>query len=484
MNFDNSYMQLGESFYQQIRPTPVSQPKLLLWNQPLADTLGMAESVQQDNHLLAQYFSGNKLPEGAESIALAYAGHQFGHFNPQLGDGRAHLLGEIIDTQNVRRDIQLKGSGPTHFSRQGDGRCALAPALREYIMSEAMHALGVPTTRSLAVVASGETVYRERPQPGAIVTRVASSHIRVGTFQYFAARNNMSALEALVDYSIQRHFAHTDLRDENKILRFMQQVMQRQINLMVEWMRIGFIHGVMNTDNTAISGETIDFGPCAMLGVYHPGTVYSSIDRQGRYAFGNQPLIAQWNMARLAEALLPLIDRDQQKALKQIEPLVHDFSHQFEQAYFAMLSKKAGLTDANAESIEMVQHLLTAMQTLELDYTQTFNRLTDSLKDESIASALQQQLGDWYQQWRTKLEQTDDNLEHQSLLMRQYNPLVIPRNHHMEAVLSECIDTGSMQAAEQFLQVLRSPYSPTQYTAQYQDLPADNDRYYQTFCGT
>lgn len=485
MKFDNSYIRLGEAFYQRISPSTVTDPELFLWNKALADSLSISPAEQQSPNLLANYFSGNQLPAGADPIALAYAGHQFGHFNPQLGDGRAHLLGEIIDKQGQRLDIQLKGSGPTRFSRQGDGRCALGPAIREYIMSEAMHALGVPTTRSLAVVTSGEMVYRDPPQPGAIVTRVASSHLRVGTFQYFAAQQDIASLSALTNYAIERHFPEAKQHPTNKVVGFLELVIEQQIKLVVEWLRVGFIHGVMNTDNCAISGETIDFGPCAMLGIYDPATVYSSIDRQGRYAFANQPTIAQWNMARLAEALLPLIDPDQDKALQQAEPLIQAFSAQFEQAYFAMLAGKIGLN--HTENIQqtdkdLIQALLNQMRNKQMDYTHTFDRLTCSLDDNDLASALNSELGDWYQQWQTRLQHEDINLS--KAIMRQHNPRVIPRNHHIEAVLAECIETGNNQAADAMLAVLRDPYSLTEHTHQYQDLPKDADRYYRTFCGT
>jgi uncharacterized protein YdiU (UPF0061 family) len=300
MKFSNTYAQLGDAFFKRVLPAPVADPLLLLWNDELAKSLNLDQSLRDDPGLKAQIFSGNQLPEGADSMALAYSGHQFGQLNPELGDGRAHLLGEVLDNTNQRVDIQLKGSGPTPFSRRGDGRCALGPALREYIMSEAMYFLGVPTSRCLAVVATGESVYRERSKPGAVVTRVAASHIRVGTFQYFAIRKDIESLTALLDYTIKRHFPEIDLAADDRTLQFLEAVMKKQITLIVEWMRVGFIHGVMNTDNTAISGETIDFGPCAMMGAYNPGAVYSSIDTQGRYAFGNQPNIAIWNITRLA----------------------------------------------------------------------------------------------------------------------------------------------------------------------------------------
>ena len=526
MKFSNTYIQLSDAFYQRILPSTVPEPSLLLWNESLGDRLKIDQSISQDPLLLAQYFSGNKLPEGAESIALAYAGHQFGGFSPQLGDGRAHLIGEIIDIEGIRQDIQLKGSGPTRFSRRGDGKCAIGPAIREYIMSEAMHALGVPTSRCLAVVATGEDVYRERALPGAVVTRVASSHIRVGTFQYFAAKGDMASLQMLTDYTISRHFPEIDLIAKNKttenkstedktstsidnepkhrIVDFLEHVINKQIELIVQWMRVGFIHGVMNTDNTAISGETIDFGPCAMLGTYHPGTVYSSIDSQGRYAFANQPNIVQWNMARLAECLLPLVDENDEKALKKIEPLISQFSKNFEQAYFKMCSKKIGFTldvhtdadnaeekttnEVNNEVKDIIKNLLNIMQTQELDYTETFTLLTQSLDDETAAEALKSALGDknsnWVDTWITYLQSHKIDFNSAKKLMEQNNPVVIPRNHHVEAILKECENTGKMDKVEEFLHVLRSPYTTLPETKAFQDLPEDGDRYYRTFCGT
>ena len=530
MKFSNTYIQLSDAFYQRILPSTVPEPSLLLWNDNLSASLQIDQSISQDPLLLAQYFSGNKLPEGAESIALAYAGHQFGGFSPQLGDGRAHLIGEIIDIEGIRQDIQLKGSGPTRFSRRGDGKCAIGPAIREYIMSEAMHALGVPTSRCLAVVATGEDVYRERALPGAVVTRVASSHIRVGTFQYFAAKGDMASLQMLTDYTISRHFPEIDNITKNKrtknkktennsstsidnepkhrVIDFLERVINKQIELIVQWMRVGFIHGVMNTDNTAISGETIDFGPCAMMGTYHPGTVYSSIDSQGRYAFANQPNIVQWNMARLAECLLPLVDENDEKALKKIEPLISQFSNNFEQAYFNMFSKKIGValdvhTDAdnaeennitelndevNHEVKDIIKNLLNIMQTQELDYTETFTLLTQSLDDKAAAKALKTAIGDknsnWVDTWITYLQSHKIDFNSAKKLMEQNNPVVIPRNHHVEAILKECENTGKMDKVEEFLHVLRSPYTNLPETKGYQDLPEDGDRYYRTFCGT
>ena len=530
MKFSNTYITLGEQFFQRGLPQKFPAPQLLLWNNTLADKLDIPEKLQSDHCLLSQYFSGNKLLAGAEPIALAYSGHQFGHFNPQLGDGRAHLLGEVLDKEGILRDIQLKGSGQTGFSRRGDGKCALAPALREYIMSEALFALGVPTSRCLSVVATGETINRGLTKVGAVVTRVAASHIRVGTFQYFAARGDTTSLQALVDYSIARHFPEIDanetgknnsLSSEQRILAFLDNAIDKQIILVVEWLRIGFIHGVMNTDNTAICGETLDFGPCAMLGEYDADKVFSSIDEYGRYAFGNQGKIAQWNMARLADCLIPLLlgasdkeltkSEQEHEALTKVETLIHQYSDKFDTAYFTMYSKKLGLSTIEKNNTALnnkalINELLTIMQTKNLDYTQTFLQLTQSLTDDVIAQGLNNKLGDWYQTWLSVLKQEELNQEDEpqnryqqaQYLMKANNPVVIPRNHHVEAVLEYCesiighepksINNSTREmianTVNEYLEVLRSPYQAIELTNKYQEIPGDGDRYYQTFCGT
>jgi len=525
MKFSNTYIKLGEQFYNRDLPQKFVSPTLLLWNKTLANKLLIPENLQDDPILLSQYFSGNQLLNGAESIALAYSGHQFGHFNPQLGDGRAHLLGEVLDDDNKRRDIQLKGSGQTAFSRRGDGKCALAPALREYIMSEALFALGVPTSRCLSVVATGEIINRGLAKAGAVVTRVAASHIRVGTFQYFAARGDMASLGALVDYSINRHFPEINvdengenisLSSERRILAFLSFAIDKQITLVVEWLRVGFIHGVMNTDNTAICGETLDFGPCAMLGEYNENKVFSSIDEYGRYAFGNQGKIAQWNMARLADCLIPLLievsdkqltNKDQeQQALTKVEALIHQYTDKFEEAYFIMYGKKLGMKDTALHNKALTSDLLSIMQTQNLDYTQTFLQLTESLTDKVKAQELNSKLGDWYQTWLIVLEQEEskkggpqqNNYQQAQNLMRKNNPVVIPRNHHIEAILESCENTIASDLScinnskkkvinnivSEFLEVLRSPYQETEATKKYQTTPEDADKYYQTFCGT
>ncbi|WNC68377.1 YdiU family protein [Thalassotalea nanhaiensis] len=484
MKFSNTYHQLGDKFYQSAMPAQVSKPSLLFWNDTLAEDLCLSTSFCQDKSELAQYFSGNKIIAGAEPVALAYSGHQFGQFNPYMGDGRAHLLGEVTDVNNIQRDIQLKGSGQTPYSRRGDGLCAIGPAIREFIMSEAMFALGVPTSRCLAVVATGETVYRELPKPGAVVTRVAASHIRVGTFQHFAARGDVDSLAALTEYTINRHYPDIDTKADGYILEFIKAVCTKQIDVVVQWMRVGFIHGVMNTDNCAISGETIDFGPCAMLGAYHPGTVYSSIDKNGRYAFANQPNIAQWNMARFAESLIPLIDEDSEQAVKLLEPIILQFAEDFNDAYYTMLAKKLGVPELCLIEKAFIKEFLDILQTQELDYTLTFVQLTESLSDSEQAESLNATLGKWYNKWRDLLQKISiDNATAQSL-MREQNPVVIPRNHHVEAILNECETSGDLSSADRFLQVLRSPYKQQIHTSDFQDLPEDGDVNYRTFCGT
>lgn len=489
MKLTNHYHQLGKSFYQQVLPTPVAKPELLLWNEKLADSLAISFSVQQDNELLAQYFSGNKLLEGSQPISQAYSGHQFGHFNPQLGDGRAHLLGELIDDAGQVKDIQLKGSGTSHFSRRGDGRCALGPALREFIMSEAMFALGVPTTRCLAVVATGETVYRERALPGAVVTRVASSHIRVGTFQYFAARKDYKSMKALMDFACQRHFPEVTIIDAgtseqdicSQVLSFFQAVSAKQIPLVLAWMRVGFIHGVMNTDNTAISGETIDFGPCAMMNDYHRDTVFSSIDKNARYAFGEQMTMMQWNMTRLAETLLPLLSEDQDEAVAKIEPLLTTFHQNLMRSYFIMMANKIGIEELIENDDDLITDLVEVLEAEKLDYTQTFAKLTDAVINNENHHELKASLGHWFEQWQQRIL-LDKEAAFQ--LMSKNNPLVIPRNHHVERILATSQETDDLTALHDFLAVLQQPYAQLTKTVDFQDAPKDGDENYHTFCGT
>jgi uncharacterized protein YdiU (UPF0061 family) len=484
MNFSNSYVRLGDAFYEKIMPVPVRDPKLLLWNARLAEQLMIPDELGQNSAALARFFSGNDLLPGSEPIATVYAGHQFGSFVPRLGDGRAHLLGEVLDPSGQRWDIQLKGSGRTSFSRGGDGRCPLGPAVREFLMSEAMQYLGVPTTRSLAVTTTGESVFRDRPVPGGVVTRVASSHLRIGTFQYFAAQGDHRALKTIFDYSVDRHYPELRQRDGNPYVLFLQQVMERQIHLVVEWMRVGFIHGVMNTDNTTISGETIDYGPCAMLGVYDPQTVYSSIDRMGRYAFGRQPEILRWNLVRLAESLLPLMGPDANGAVDALAPVIDAFPERFETEYLKMMGEKLGLQSVHPEDRDLIEAVLKRLEDKRLDYTVTFHLLTQSLTSETTASQMKEDLGECFVPWRKRLNSQTAASEEIQQRMRQRNPAVIPRNHHVEAVIKACVETGEASSAEAFLKALRSPYEELAQTSRYQDPPADDDKGYQTFCGT
>ncbi|SON48701.1 protein adenylyltransferase SelO [Vibrio tapetis] len=479
MKLTNTYLTLGEHFYQEIEPTPVTSPDLFLWNEALASELSVSEQIK---NRASHYFSGNERLEGSQPIAQAYAGHQFGSYNPQLGDGRAHLLGDTKNLSGKIQEIQLKGSGPTRYSRRGDGRCALGPAVREFIMSQAMHSLGVPTTKALAVVTTGEKVWRQSSENGAVVTRVASSHLRVGTFQYIAALDDKHKLEQLLEFAIERHYPQLS-QHEQKALAFLDCVIKAQIKTVVEWMRVGFIHGVMNTDNTTISGETIDYGPCAMMGKYHPLTVFSSIDRDGRYSFGNQPWIMQWNMARLAESLITLVDDDADKAVSMLEPYINGFAEQLKVAYYQMMYDKLGLIAQPKR--EFVDKLLTRMQELELDYTQTFAELTQSLAPvpmEALNTENIKALGDVYDEWLS-LVTTQPQADTREI-MRKSNPLVIPRNHHIESVISQCELTGKPESAIAILKVLTSPYHENSETKHYQDAGDDNDKYYQTFCGT
>lgn len=484
MKFSNTYVGLNDVFYEKSRPTPVRNPQLFLWNTKLAEQLMISSNLAQDAATLANVFSGNHILPGSEPIAMVYAGHQFGHFAPQLGDGRAHLLGEVICQSGQRWDIQLKGSGPTSFSRNGDGRCALGPAVREFIMSEAMNALGIATTRCLSVVTTGETVYRNIQLPGAIVTRVASSHVRVGTFQFFAARNDLQSLKTLCDYTIARHFPEVLETGPNRYIALIDKVIDRQIKLVIDWTRVGFIHGVMNTDNTSISGDTIDYGPCAMMGVYDPHSVYSSIDVDGRYAFGNQPEIAHWNMLRFAECLLPLIDSDEDKAVNKVVPLFSAFPNRFEEAFRVMMATKLGLTSVKSEDQKLISSLLTRLKESKMDYTVSFHILSKSLTAKTSASQMHDKLGDWFDHWQSRLNDQGATYEEVQQLMRQYNPVVIPRNHHVEAVIQECEETGEASSVESLLHILRSPYQELPETASYQDPPSDGDEDYQTFCGT
>ena len=434
-------------------------------------------------------FAGNVTPSGAEPIAMAYAGHQFGNFVPQLGDGRAILLGEVLDRNGERRDIQLKGAGRTPFSRRGDGRAALGPVLREYLVSEAMHALGIPTTRALAAVSTGEPVYRDRQLPGAVLTRVASSHIRVGTFQYFAARGDLEAVKRLADYVIDRHFP--DARHaERPYLALLQVVVERQALLIARWMHVGFIHGVMNTDNTALSGETIDFGPCAFMDSYDPATAFSAIDEFGRYAYGNQPTIAQWNLARFAETLLPLVDPNPERAVELANEAISAFASRFQEHWLAGMRDKLGLSSDEDGDLDLVRELLRAMHENAADFTLTFRRLCDAAADEKADADARGLFADpsaydsWAARWRSRLvlDRLEPNARAQA--MRNVNPAFIPRNHLVEQALSAAIEYEDFSPFAELLTVLSRPYEDQEAFADYANPPQTSERVFRTFCGT
>jgi serine/tyrosine/threonine adenylyltransferase len=485
--FQHTYSALPDRFYAPIHPSPVADPRLVVFNTPLARELGLDPRAIEPE--AAELFSGNQLPEDASPIAMAYAGHQFGAFVPRLGDGRAILLGELKASDGALRDIQLKGSGLTPFSRNGDGRAVLGPMLREYIISEAMYALGIPTTRSLAVVTTGERVYREEVLPGAVLTRVAASHVRVGTFQYFAARGDQEGLRDLLDYVIARHYPAAR-EAQSPALAVLKEVTQRQVNLIARWMLVGFIHGVMNTDNMALSGETIDYGPCAFMDEYDPKTVFSSIDRNGRYSYGNQPAIAQWNLARFAETLLPLIDPDTDEAVKLAMEVLDPFIDQFDALFLAGLRRKIGLSTAGDNDAELVRNLLTTMQHSHADFTLTFRRLT-LMVEKSDQQALVRELfsadsdiESWLRTWQDRLASDPLTPADRVTLMRGVNPAFIPRNHRVHSALTAA-EGGDYEPFRRLLGVLQHPYDDqTDMAAEYGRPPQQSERVLQTFCGT
>jgi len=486
--FSNSYARLPEHFFARLSPTPVAKSRLIKFNEPLASELGVdARGLRRDE--LAAVFAGNVIPSGAEPIAMAYAGHQFGTFVPQLGDGRAILLGEVVDRNGERRDVQLKGAGRTPFSRRGDGRATLGPVLREYLVSEAMHALGIPTTRALAAVSTGETVFRDRPLPGAVLTRVASSHIRIGTFQYFAARGDMEAVKRLSGYVIDRHFP--EARDsERPTLALLQIVVERQALLVARWMHIGFIHGVMNTDNTALSGETIDFGPCAFLDSYDPATTFSAIDELGRYAYGNQPTMAQWNLARFAETLLPLLDPNPERAVEIANEAISMFTARFQEHWLAGMRAKLGLVRNEEGDLELARALLRAMHENAADFTLTFRRLCDAAVDEKADVNLRALFANpaaydnWASRWRSRLAAERLDLDARAQAMRAVNPAFIPRNHRVEQALDAAVEYGDFSRFAELLTVLSRPYEDQADYADYANPPNADERVLRTFCGT
>ena len=476
-NFDNSYSRLSNTFKEHIEPVAVKNPELVLMNQDLAEELNLDFSRIDKNELSA-LFTGNILPKGSNAIAQAYAGHQFGHFT-MLGDGRAVLIGEHL-TNNKRYDIQFKGSGKTAFSRNGDGRAALGPMLREYIMSEAMHNLNIPTTRSLAVAKTGEEVIRDTPLQGAVLTRVALSHIRVGTFQYIAARERKDDLEILFNYVIHRHYPELE-NSKNKALDLLTILIDKQIDLVINWMRVGFIHGVMNTDNMTVSGETIDYGPCAFMDIYDPKTVFSSIDRFGRYAYCNQPNITKWNLARFAECLIPLIDKDENKAIKTATEIINSFGNKYEEKWMDMMRNKLGLLGKGEKDKSLILDLLTWMHEKKADYTNTFCHLM-GIEPEKNRMYEDKEFLNWKNRWKERLKTNNNAKNKYEKLMSSFNPLVIPRNHKVEEVLSEA-DKNNLKPLYAFLKVLREPYNNKKDISEYQII-SGIDREYQTFCGT
>ncbi len=486
--FDNTYERLPERFYARHDPAPVAAPRLVRVNAVLAEFLGL-DPQELASPEGVEVLAGNRVPEGAELIALAYAGHQFGNFVPQLGDGRAVLLGEVVGRDGVRRDIQLKGSGPTLFSRRGDGRAGLGPVLREYIVSEAMSALGVPTTRALAAVTTGQPVLRGTMLPGAVLTRVAASHIRVGTFQYFAARGDTEAVRLLADYAIARHYPDA-AGAEHPYRTLLDRVVARQAELVAQWLLIGFIHGVMNTDNTAVSGETIDYGPCAFMDAYDPGTVFSSIDQAGRYAYGNQPRIAHWNLARLAETLLPLLADDEDAAVAAAHEALAAFAPRFEAAYFDGLRRKVGLATEREGDAALVEDLLKRMADNSADFTLTFRHLCDAAagpEGDAAVRALFTDGGaydDWAARWRQRLADEPAAPDARRAAMRAVNPAFIPRNHIVEAALDAGVERQDFGPFEELLEVLSKPYEDQPEYERYAMPPAPEQRVYQTFCGT
>lgn len=476
---ERTYTALPRAFYTYCDPLPVASPKIIILNADLAKTIGLDFSHMSVNEL-SHLFSGNDLPDNARTFAQAYAGHQFGHFT-HLGDGRALIWGEHVTPKGERVDIQFKGSGPTPYSRRGDGKAALGPMLREYIISEAMYYLGISTTRSLAVVATENPVMRETLLPGAVLTRIASSHIRVGTFEFAAAQGDINFVQALLDYTVKRHYPFLE-EEKNKALRFIEVVMEKQMNLVVEWMRVGFIHGVMNTDNMTVSGETIDYGPCAFMDSYHPNTVFSSIDHMGRYSYGNQPKIAQWNIGRFATTLLPLVHHDQNKARDMIEDVINRFSDIYHQKWLEMMRAKLGLYQSHKIDEQIISNLLKWMEENHTDYTNTFIDLMDNGKPEGKIYR-QRSFEDWYVVWKQRRDLEGEQSEGFLSFKKNINPVIIPRNHKVEEALTAAND-GDFKDFYALLEAIKSPYQYRSLFQSYTLTPTPSEHVYQTFCGT
>ncbi len=477
LKFETSYTTLPKIFFKPVHPTPVKKPNLILWNEDLANELGITEVSDSEK---ADIFSGNSIVLDSTPIAQAYAGHQFGNFT-MLGDGRAILLGEIPLSEKERRDVQLKGSGRTPFSRGGDGRATLSAMLREYIISEAMHHLGIPTTRSLAVVETGEFVYRETKQTGGVLTRIAKSHIRVGSFEYAYQFTTENDLKVFTDYAIQRHYPDCQTK-ENPVLEFFNSVIQKQLDLIINWLRVGFIHGVMNTDNMSISGETIDYGPCAFMNPYNPKTVFSSIDSRGRYAFGNQPSIAQWNLACFANSLLPLIDKDVNLAVEKVRHSLDAYSDLFTQKYWDMMAKKIGFPNSGEEEISLLNDLLEWMEKNSADYTNTFIELEN--RENSLNGIYSDPFFiDWKNRSSQLKKQKGVSEKISSSLMTESNPYVIPRNHKVEMAL-ELARSGDFSVLLDLIDFIKKPYLRRKDLDSQTEVPPGGDLDYQTFCGT
>ncbi|TJX14947.1 YdiU family protein [Tissierella creatinini] len=477
-NFDNSYIHLPEKLFSKQGPIPVRNPELIILNHDIAQLLSLDLKDLETNEGL-QILAGNILPQGADPIAQAYAGHQFGHF-AMLGDGRAILLGEQINSRGERFDIQLKGSGRTPYSRGGDGRAALGPMLREYIISEAMYSLKIPTTRSLAVVTTGESIYRGSKLKGAILTRVAKSHIRIGTFQFAAKYTSKEDLRLLADYTILRHYSDY-ISDDKRYINLLREVIKAQAHLIAKWQLVGFIHGVMNTDNMVLSGETIDYGPCAFMDIYHPDTVFSSIDTYGRYAYKNQPMIGAWNLARFAETLLPLLDENEEKAVSIANEQLSEFKRLFDKYYLKGMCSKLGLFDQRPENIDLINDLLGLMEKYKADYTNTFIGLTlDDFKDQTLFNI--EDFTEWHKRYRARIDAQDQGIDKVKDLMKKNNPYVIPRNHRVEEALASAED-GDLSPMNRLLSALSNPYSYTKEQEEYCLVPESNEPY-RTFCGT
>ncbi len=481
--FDNSYARLPKQFYSAQAPTPVTAPALVKLNRKLATEIG-ADADVLDTSEGIEMLAGNRIAEGSTPIATAYAGHQFGGWNPQLGDGRAVLLGEVVGADGIRRDIQLKGSGPTMFSRNGDGRATLGAVLREYLVSEAMAALGLPTTRALAAVTTGEQILRDGYEPGAILTRVAQSHIRVGTFQFHYSRKDTDALRLLADHVIVRHYPEAGDTD-NPVRAMLEGVVARQAELVARWMHFGFIHGVMNTDNCAISGETIDYGPCAFIDVFHPETVFSSIDRQGRYAWNNQPNIAHWNLSQFAQTLIPLLSDDEDAATKIAQEVLNLFPEVFAKEFYAGFARKLGVLEDSMEVRKLITDLFSVMTDGEVDFTLFFRHLTSSVTGGEYATVrMMFKDSTSFDAWLTRLEDlAGADIGTRVAAMRQANPVYIPRNHRIEEVIAAA-NNGDLRPFERLHEVLSTPFDERPDSAEYENAPRPNEVVQATFCGT